>query len=482
MNRLRQVLLLRWAYVFSAFAFQACLSIWPSDRRARIQFFIERIHENPANFIGEETRRLQIHISVETDFTEVAANFGETSAPRTLIDQLLGQQTASYLSGENPTKYVEFSRRSESLKSSVAAHEGTDELGFRLIGSEWGAIGHLSLLDVLCKLTKLGLLSEEQHVVAIPPSNCSNQHYLNYWGQYFSILKLDDARARRLEVALDMLYDSVSVFRFKDETRGLYSAWNQAEEQWIGREPLLVLSSEDRIWGDKCLEQMGVNPSGWFVTLHVREGGTRFRSASDSNIDSYQDAINRVIDEGGTVIRMGNPGMRPLRVRSGLIDYAHHPLRSARMDVYLWGAARFFVGTASGPLSVPPTFGVPTLYTNCPAIGINPKWPKSLMIPKLWEDRQLKQPLSFRETLKSKAAWSVNQDQGNLTLVDNEPDMILQAVEDMLSLVDLADNRQTTHDLSPEQKCFNTIRSEVSDTGGAILAPSFAKRFSHLLS
>ncbi|WP_244982423.1 TIGR04372 family glycosyltransferase [Cylindrospermopsis raciborskii] len=212
------------------------------------------------------------------------------------------------------------------------------------------------------------------------------------------------------------------------------------------------------------------------VCEHTHSGIKRYNCV---HIETYFKAIQSITDLGGYVIRMGHPGMTPLPTIERVVDYANSKYKSDWMDVFLWASCRFFIGTSSGPLTVPPTFGRPILYTNCPAIGINPYFPRSLMLPRLYYSNTENRFFSFREMLDSSMGWTVSSvfEEIDCTIVDNTPDEIDAAVIEMLE----ADGLPDTHELSELQTQFNALRSQYGDTGQITISQSFVQKHSSLL-
>lgn len=118
---------------------------------------------------------------------------------------------------------------------------------------------------------------------------------------------------------------------------------------------------------DRFLTAHGLAADGPFVTLHCRESGFKLRGrhgARNASVSDYEPAIDALIDRGFTVVRIGDPSMTPLPPRSGLIDYARAPEKSAELDILLPAHAAFHIGTSSGLSLVPLLFGRPCLFTN----------------------------------------------------------------------------------------------------------------------
>lgn len=125
---------------------------------------------------------------------------------------------------------------------------------------------------------------------------------------------------------------------------------------------------------EQLLISQGVDPSRWFVCLHVREGGYAFRrdiaDARNSNPLAYLPMIKRIIEEqGGQVVRLGDPSMTALPPMKGLIDLSR--LENALpLQAYAVSRARYFVATESGPTQIGCAFQTPTVSTNALNIGI----------------------------------------------------------------------------------------------------------------
>jgi putative glycosyltransferase (TIGR04372 family) len=174
--------------------------------------------------------------------------------------------------------------------------------------------------------------------------------------------------------------------------------------------------------------------------------------------------------------------MKALPSLPNVIDYANSECKSDWMDVFLWASCRFFIGTSSGPLSVPPTFGRPVLYTNACGIGINANFPNALMLPKLFWSKEKNRLLTFQEMLDGPMGWTVSRvlDGIDGELVDNSPSEIESAVVEMLDKLEKSFGKH--NDLSDLQKRFNSLRMRYGDTGQMAIAETFAQRHSDLLA
>jgi putative glycosyltransferase (TIGR04372 family) len=121
--------------------------------------------------------------------------------------------------------------------------------------------------------------------------------------------------------------------------------------------------------GDAWMRTIDVDPEDPFVLLHVRDVGYlpekahhHFRCAS---IERYAGAIDRLVEHGYRVFRLGDASSPPLHHPSGrVIDVPRAPGYAHYLDVYLSARCRFAVNQASGPEALVRGFGRPALTVN----------------------------------------------------------------------------------------------------------------------
>ena len=161
-------------------------------------------------------------------------------------------------------------------------------------------------------------------------------------------------------------------------------------------------------------------------------------------------AFEEITQRGGFIIRIGDASMQPLPAMPALphvIDYAHHPLKSARLDVVLCAMARFILGNTSGVALVGSVFGTPCELTNMvplAAIGVSPL---DLSIPKLHWSVLENRYLSFAEIFKSKTSqFQYNNEfvQAGIRLDENTPEEIRDLTIEMLSCIDNTEAKNDT--------------------------------------
>lgn len=141
------------------------------------------------------------------------------------------------------------------------------------------------------------------------------------------------------------------------------------------RKPYPFLEFPTRLQSETktALIDAGVDPNKWFSCLHVRELGYQYRRNIDkdrcADPNSYLLAIDRIIQLGGQVVRVGDESMSPLPQRDGLIDLCRHPM-GFQIQAFATSQARFFIGCDTGPTQLATALAIPSASTNALGIGV----------------------------------------------------------------------------------------------------------------
>jgi putative glycosyltransferase (TIGR04372 family) len=268
-------------------------------------------------------------------------------------------------------------------------------------------IGHLAgEIDLWLKERALQGKRGKAFALIACPESTANIHILSYFQEHFRFLippaKWDRLVAKVFPFPLN---------RFQIERPDYYIAINQTANcwpiysAWGDRAPLFELREADRIFLRSVLRDWGLPENSWFVCLHNRERGYSpsddymhiYRNAS---IENYLLAVQEITKRGGWVIRMGDPNMAPFPSLPQVIDYAHSPFRSARLDVCLSASARFFLATTSGLFMIGLLFGVPCVMVNCAPMSMTALTSMDLAIPKLFHSPSGRL-ISFPEIMNS---------------------------------------------------------------------------------
>jgi len=277
--------------------------------------------------------------------------------------------------------------------------------GYRRVTVFTDRIGHLALEpDCLIKEQSLGLIQKKRWILLAPPGRVANYHLLSYWEQYFLVVR---------HPWLCFLISNMSKWSLMREDISHYIlATDRAQtayrifSDWGNRPPILGLSQEDKEWAIQAMQNLGLPRNAWFVCLHVREAGfspadEELHAHRNASIENAIPAIKAITDRGGWVIRIGDASMKPLPTMPNIIDYAHHHLKSERLDIILCAQAKFMLGNTSGISLVSTIFGVPCALANM--IPLSTMWfgARDLCLPKLLWDEIENRYLSFKEIMES---------------------------------------------------------------------------------
>ena len=205
----------------------------------------------------------------------------------------------------------------------------------------------------------------------------------------------------------------------------------------------LRLRPEPQRVTDQLVQEAGIDPARPIVMLHVRESGYRRRPAvrqqhldrlRDARIDTYRPAVTWLIEHGYQVIRIGDSTMTPCRWPL-VVDLATAPWRTDAFE--LWAAlnSRFFVAGDSGPYFLAQLAGAPCLSVNVLRLGYNTIRRNDRYVGKRVFDRVRGRYLSIAEQL-TEAFVGGPLDLDRYEWIDNTPDEICEAVEDMVALLD----------------------------------------------
>ncbi len=395
---------------------------------------------------------------------------------------------AIYLLG-NLDEYLQMLQKFKQVQHNLARTYQLDRLGIRFLSSFWScAIGQMAFLDVYIKTTILGCLPPHRPILLASPAQISNKWYLQYWIPYIQVIS-DPEQIKNLAPLAKYLTDDIGFITFANqEIKNLADTALATQKQWEteGRAPLLKLSESDQERGWSCLRELGVPKDSWFVGLHVREGGfygeKANRTIRNADPHTYSLAIQSIVDRGGWVIRMGDRTMKPLPAMAQVIDYAHSDLKSDWMDVFLWGQCRFFIGTASGPASVVPTFGVPCLITNLAQMKFQLWYSNIISIAKLQWLEPEQRYLTFAEILSSSFSYIEYREHfavKQITVVDNTPEEINDLVLEMLER--LEGTIKYTLDDEHLQEKWHSLAKTYKISGLSRMGQAFLRKYAHLL-
>jgi putative glycosyltransferase (TIGR04372 family) len=360
--------------------------------------------------------------------------------------------------------------------------------GFRRLTVLVSRIGHLAAEpDSFLKARGLGMIAPGQYFFLAPRGTVANEALLAYWRPHIRVVDHPLAcwMLRALSRWLLMKHDMSRYVLKIGATQEIY----RINAAWAGRPPLLALSNPDRAWSDSQLERLGLPRDAWFVCVHVREPG--FSPADEAahahrNSDprSVRLAMELIVRRGGWCVRMGDPSMTRLDPMHRVIDYAHHPIRSARLDVALCARARFLLGNTSGLAFVSAVFGVPCALANMIPMSTLGVLPGDISIPKLLHSADDHRLRSFAEVLGSPAGnfrYAQAYVDVGLEPIENTPQDILELTTEMLDRLD--DTYEPALGDDERQRRFKALLRPGHYSYGSVarVGSAFLRRYSFLL-
>lgn len=245
--------------------------------------------------------------------------------------------------------------------------------GFRFVDIDIDQIGSVIYLDLLIREDKLTSRTPRLRLFVLSPYTTRGNRYLyDLYKPYVVFVRNPFLKFVLSPFFISSVFgdDSSHRFEYVNHTETIaHRVYNDFLA--VYGKPLIEMPEEDK---KRCARLIAPYLKGdkRFVCIHARDNGfyqANRDSTRNADILSYGDAIGYLIENGITVVRLGDKSMvdiEPLKGRfgDGLFDYAHSAIRSEMMDVYLISHCQFFVGCTSGPASVPPVFGVNSVNVN----------------------------------------------------------------------------------------------------------------------
>ena len=462
---------------------------------------------------AEEPPGLRASIDRELDALRAERDAGRTQRARDGVralaarypgDARLQESLAQFefVVGNFPA-YVDGYRRWAAIGDARLAGAGVDPSRVRVLGDDWvGALGHLTHLDALAKLAALGMAPAERHLLLVDRTRVANAALLALFAPHVTLVEGSRALTARLHRLADPARDPVPMLRLRgadgdrvvDRVVDQWTGIDEANRAWWERHRRPLVEVPERIVerGRRVTCRWGMPEDAWFVAMHVREGSHRAQaSLPNADVRDYLPAIRRITERGGWVVRMGSPLMTPLPPMPRVVDYAHAVERVDWMDVYLWSRARFFLGTQSGGSEPPKVFDTPTIRTNHSSYGHAEWGPRSFFVPKRYRLRATERPVhgatprgaasgagrggvaTLSESLASPVPWCESRIHEGLALdvIDNDPDDVVAAVDEMFALLEAPDAP-----LAPAQERAQELRAAAGAVGRMPVSRSFLER------
>jgi len=323
---------------------------------------------------------------------------------------------------------------------------GVAHLPYRVLDETWVRhIGDAATLDYVIKRDVLeGRPAQDIILYAPSEGRIGNRFLVQQLTQRLRLVE----RADELPFAAPALGALHYHYQFPRQADGstafFWDVAAGAQRRWQkeGRRPLLEFPPEVATRGLALLEKAGVPRGAWFVALHVRDivwrGATSgLQAIRNADTASYLPAIDEITRRGGFVVRMGDADAPRLPPHAPVIDYCRSDMRSDWMDIFLLARSRFVLGSASGPVFVPPLYGVPSVLTNWWPPGMRPWHASDIYIPKLAKRVADGTYLTLSEMLREPVSYCHSPrylgERHGLGVEDNAADIIHDAVVEMFT-------------------------------------------------
>jgi putative glycosyltransferase (TIGR04372 family) len=384
-------------------------------------------------------------------------------------------------------------KRANDFDFAKAESLGVAKSPYRVLDEVWVRhIGDAATLDYVIKQGILEGRRREDIILCAPPGGRIGNRFL---------MQQLAAHLRLVERPADLPFDAAAVQalhyhyqfpRLPDGTTVFF--WELASkihQRWQkdSRGPLLELPPDIAARGWALLQAAGVPRGAWFVALHVRDiawkgltaGMQAIRNADPA---AYLPAITDITRRGGFVVRMGDPDAPPLPPLANVIDYCRSDMRSDWMDIFLMARSRFMLGSASGPIFVPPLYGVPAVLTNWWPPAMRPWHASDIFLPKLPRRLADGRYLTLTETLREPLAYCHSPrylaTHEGVHVEDNDPELIRGAVAEMLLRLD--GNAGHDADVAELRARADRIYQAHGHFGMARLGTDFLRRHGDLIA
>jgi len=346
-------------------------------------------------------------------------------------------------------------REANELAEAELGRLGLGNTPYRVLDNVWARhIGHTATIDYVLKLGILEGRDARDTIWYVPrDSKVANRFLLEQVAAHLRLVE-DPADLPFCELAVQPLHFDYLGPRLRNGVTAYF--WKLASDtyrrwQSEGRGALFTLPDDVKDSGWAALHRAGLPAGGWFVGLHVREGTYDGRRAGlhgvhNAEMATYLPAIAEITRRGGWVIRMGDPGMSRLPTLPNVIDYCHSDLRADWMDIFIATQGRFMLGSASGPVFIPPIYGVPSVITNWWPPAHRPLHPFDIFIPKMMRKLSDGSCLSLSESLHEPYSYCHSRhylsEHGGVYVEDADAELIRGAVVEMFGRLDgaLPDN------------------------------------------
>lgn len=211
------------------------------------------------------------------------------------------------------------------------------------------------------------------------------------------------------------LLNSKTSFRFLPEEEEIAKEWMR-RRGWADGEPFVCLHVRDSSY----LTHSPLHGGDWF-----------YHNYRDCDIDSFTEAVRYLIRKGYWVVRMGKIQHKPITYSNNkLIDFAFSDDKNDLVDIWLSANCRFYISTASGPVTLAAIYKVPMVFVNALPLLNSFMWRNRIWVPKhlIWEESG--KPFTLKDYYLHDHLNLVEFNAMKITIRDLSPSEILSAVEE----------------------------------------------------
>jgi putative glycosyltransferase (TIGR04372 family) len=228
------------------------------------------------------------------------------------------------------------------------------------------------------------------------------------------------------------------------------SEWGSADPygyfyKYLEAKDFAFTNEENRV-GREFLAKHGVKRDSKFITLLIRDESFlvndkltgradkkskefwSYHSYRNSDVLKYEKAIQWLIDNHYTVLRMGKISKTKLNIQSDkVIDYSFNEEKSDFLDVWLFANCNYCITTGSGIDVIADIYKKPILFINILPITGFTYYNKSKWVPKKLISKQNGIELNMEEYIKSDYHRTEMYEANNIEVIDlNEQEIEIE--------------------------------------------------------
>tara|TARA_B100002019_G_scaffold268588_1_gene260684 strand:+ start:34 stop:1122 length:1089 start_codon:yes stop_codon:yes gene_type:complete len=284
-------------------------------------------------------------------------------------------------------------------------------------------------------------------IIFVNPGSIPNSYLHSIYKREINIIDFEPNKkvldALVLKILYSLNYSGVKNISVLKNHLFLDSSWI-----WNDLPNSFNFNEQEQIEGKKLLRKIGINDNEKFIVLHLREshyyenyvdksqnpeaGGEYYNR--NPKLESYQKAINYLINKGFKVVKTGFPGSECSINIDGFIDYANK-FRSEFGDLFLHANAELVISGACGNFYLASLFKVPSILTNSYHFEVIPMLDSDMSLPITYREKKTGRLLNVSEMLNLGIELSSTKylERNNIEIIPNSEDELLSGIKEMLN-------------------------------------------------